>query len=87
MIGLAYQLGRQLLAVLGTAARGDQALSHLVPRSRWPDIFPVTPITLLTWHRHLMANKYTTTPHRPGRSRTKPSTKAQILRMAQDKHT
>jgi len=60
------------------------ALSRLVPRSRWADVFPVTPATLLTWHRRLVANKYTSTPHRPGRPRTKPSAKTLILRMARD---
>jgi putative transposase len=118
MVGLAYRLGRQLLAVLGAVARCDQALlaevlvlrqqnavlrrqitrvryepadrawlaalSRLVPRSRWAEVFPVTPATLLAWHRRLVANKYTSTPHRPGRPRTKPSAKTLILRMARD---
>ncbi len=26
-------------------------LSRLIPRSRWRDVFPVTPGTLLGWHR------------------------------------
>ena len=29
------------------------ALARLVPRKRWTDIFPVTPATLLAWHRKL----------------------------------
>jgi hypothetical protein len=29
------------------------ALSRLVNRRRWPEIFPVTPATILRWHRDL----------------------------------
>ena len=43
------------------------ALSCLIPRRRWAEVFPVTPTTLLAWHRNLVARKYTTTPGRPGR--------------------
>ncbi|MFB4302534.1 hypothetical protein [Actinomadura sp. NTSP31] len=31
------------------------ALSHLVPRRRWAELFPVTPATVLRWHRDLVA--------------------------------
>ena len=31
------------------------ALSRLVNRRRWPEIFPVTPATIVRWHRHLVA--------------------------------
>ena len=34
------------------------ALSGLVDRQRWREIFPVTPGTLLAWHRRLMARKW-----------------------------
>jgi putative transposase len=27
------------------------ALARLIPRGRWTEIFPVTPATLLAWHR------------------------------------
>lgn len=33
------------------------ALSSPIPRCRWSHIFPVTPGTLLVWHRRLLANK------------------------------
>ena len=33
------------------------ALSTLIPRRRWRGIFPVTPGTLLAWHRRLIATK------------------------------
>jgi putative transposase len=32
------------------------ALSRLVGR-RWPEVFPVTPATILRWHRDLVARK------------------------------
>lgn len=31
------------------------ALSSLLPRHRWRSVFPVTPGTLLAWHRQLIA--------------------------------
>ena len=31
------------------------ALARLVPRKRWGEVFPVTPATLLAWHRRLAA--------------------------------
>jgi putative transposase len=35
------------------------ALSRLVNRRRWAEIFPITPATILHWHRHLVARKWT----------------------------
>jgi putative transposase len=47
------------------------ALARLIPRSRWTQIFPVTPATLLAWHRKLAAAKYdTSNRRRPGRPPT-----------------
>ena len=44
------------------------ALARLLPRRCWTEIFPVTPATLLAWHRKLAANKYdTSSRRRPGR--------------------
>ena len=44
------------------------ALAQLIPRTRWSDVFPVTPATLLVWHRKLVAKKYDTSRQRaPGR--------------------
>jgi len=60
------------------------ALSGLIPRVRWAQVFPVTPATLLTWHRRLVAGKYTTTRRPPGRPPTAAAVKALILRMAHD---
>lgn len=33
------------------------ALSRLVSRRRWPEVFAVTPATILRWHRDLIARK------------------------------
>ena len=44
------------------------ALARLIPRRRWTAIFPITPATLLAWHRKLAAKKYDTAKRRkPGR--------------------
>ena len=59
-------------------------LSSLIPRTRWAEVFPVTPATLLAWHRRLAAGKYTATRRPPGRPPTAPAVKALILRMAHD---
>jgi transposase InsO family protein len=42
------------------------ALARLIPRMRWTDVFPVTPATLLAWHRKLAAKKYDTSRQRAG---------------------
>jgi putative transposase len=42
----------------------------------------VTPDTILRWHRHLIARKWTFTPKRPGRPRVMKEISALILRMA-----
>ena len=34
------------------------ALSRLIPRHRWREVFAVTPATLLAWHRRLIARKW-----------------------------
>jgi putative transposase len=61
------------------------ALSRLVDRRRWSGIFPVTPATILRWHRHLVARKWTfTDQRRPGRPSTGVSIKTLIVRMARE---
>jgi putative transposase len=55
------------------------ALSSLIPRRRWTEVFSIIPTTLLTWHRRLVANKYTATPHRPGRPPTRAVVKALVI--------
>jgi putative transposase len=34
------------------------ALSQLIPRRRWAELFAVTPATMLTWHRRLVTRKW-----------------------------
>ena len=34
------------------------ALSSLIPRHRWARVFPITPGTVLAWHRRLIARKW-----------------------------
>jgi putative transposase len=54
------------------------ALSGLVPRRRWGEVFPVTPATMLAWHRRLVARKWDYTSRRsPG----PPSTAAAIRKL------
>jgi putative transposase len=60
-------------------------LSLLVSRRRWPQVFPVTPATILRWHRNLAARKRDcTSRRRPGRPSTGTSVKALIVRMARE---
>ena len=59
------------------------ALSRLVNRCRWSGIFPVTPATILRWHRDLVARKWTCTGRRwPGRPSTGIPVMTLIVRMA-----
>src|SRR6266566_3090960 len=61
------------------------ALARLIPRRRWTDIFPVTPATLLTWHRKLAGSKYDTSKRRkPGRPPTIPSVGRLVVRLAKE---
>ena len=64
------------------------ALARLIPRNCWPGIFPVTPATLLTWHRKLAASKYDTSNRRkPGRPPTVPSITRLAVRLAKENPT
>jgi transposase len=59
------------------------ALSHLIPRHRWAQVFPMTPSTLLAWHRKLIAKKWDYSQRRrPGRPPTAAAVKALVLRVA-----
>ncbi|GDY39432.1 hypothetical protein SANT12839_003140 [Streptomyces antimycoticus] len=62
------------------------ALSSLIPRRRWAQVFPVTPATLLAWHRRLIARKwdYSKRRRRPGRPSTAGDVKALVLRLARE---
>jgi transposase InsO family protein len=61
------------------------ALARLVPRGRWAEVFPVTPATLLAWHRRLAASKYGTSKRRtPGRPPTSPGVARLVVRLARE---
>jgi hypothetical protein len=54
-------------------------IARFIPRRRWAEVFPVTPATLLAWHRKLAARKYDISKRRrPGR----PPTVRSIARLA-----
>jgi transposase InsO family protein len=61
------------------------ALAPLIPRRRWAEIFPITPATLLAWHRKLAASKYDTSGRRkPGRPPTVPGISRLAIRLARE---
>ncbi|SEK55570.1 Transposase [Streptacidiphilus jiangxiensis] len=62
------------------------ALSSLIPRCDWSRVFPVTPGTLLAWHRRLIAKRWDFS-HRRGRTGRPPTAAALqklVLRLAQE---
>jgi transposase InsO family protein len=64
------------------------ALSRLLPRRRWAAIFPVTPATILTWHRQMVSRRWDyTARRRPGRSPTAAAIKNLVIRMAAENPT
>ena len=61
------------------------ALARFIPRKRWAEVFPVTPVTLLAWHRKLTARKYDTGRRRqPGRPPTVRSIARLTVRLAKE---
>ncbi|QTI90577.1 integrase core domain-containing protein [Streptomyces sp. AgN23] len=61
------------------------ALSGLIPRRRWREVFPVTPGTLLAWHRRFIAAKWDYTAHRrSGRPPAPAAIKMLVLRLARE---
>jgi transposase len=61
------------------------ALARLIPRRLWSEVFPVTPATLLAWHRKLAAKKYDTSERRkPGRPPTVRSIARLAVRLARE---
>lgn len=64
------------------------ALSWLVPRRRWAEVFAVTAATILTWHRRLVARKWDyTARRRPGRPPTAATINNLVMRMATENPT
>jgi putative transposase len=61
------------------------ALSRLLPRQRWAQVFTVTPATLLAWHRKLVARKWDYTARRgPGRPPTAVAIRQLVVRIARE---
>ncbi|HEY3033971.1 MAG TPA: integrase core domain-containing protein [Streptosporangiaceae bacterium] len=61
------------------------ALSHLIPRRRWAEVFAVTPATLLAWHRRLVKRKWDyTNRRRPGRPSTAAAIRKLVIHIATD---
>src|SRR6476660_371981 len=59
------------------------ALSRLIPRPRWSEVFAVTPATLLAWHRRFVARKWDyPSRRRPGRPPTAATIRTLVIRMA-----
>ena len=64
------------------------ALSRLIPRRRWGEVFAVTPATLLAWHRRLVTRKWDyTSRRRPGRPLTAATIRKLVIRMATENPT
>jgi hypothetical protein len=61
------------------------ALSRLIPRRRWGEVFAVTPATLLGWHRRLVIRSWDySSRRRPGRPPTAAAIRKLVIRMATD---
>jgi transposase InsO family protein len=61
------------------------AVARLLPPRRWTGIFPVTPATLVAWHRKLAGSKYDTCQRRkPGRPPTVPGIARLVVRLARE---
>ena len=64
------------------------ALSRLIPRRRWGEVFAVTPATLLAWHRRLVTRRWDyTSRRRPGRPSTAAAIRKLVIRIARDNPT
>jgi transposase len=64
------------------------ALSRLVPRHRWGEVFMVSPATLLAWHRRLVTRKWDyTSRRRPGRPSTAAAIRKLVIRIATENPT
>src|SRR3977135_1720280 len=61
------------------------ALSRLLPRQRWAQVFAVSPATLLAWYRTLVSRKWDYSVRRgPGRPPTVVAIRQLAIRMASD---
>jgi len=90
---LEIMLLRHELAILRRQARRPRltardrlvlaALSRVLPRRSW-QAFPVTPETLLRWHRRIIARHWTYPHRRPGRPPLGTEVRELILRLARE---
>lgn len=83
-------LRRQIARVRYTSADRAwlAALSWLLPRHRWAEVFSVTPATILAWHRRLVSRQGDyTVRRRPGRPATAATIKNLVIRMAHENPT
>jgi putative transposase len=59
------------------------ALSKLIPRHQWGEVFAVTPATSLAWHRRLVSRKWDyTSRRRPGRPPAQAAIRKLVIRIA-----
>jgi hypothetical protein len=64
------------------------ALSRLLSRRRWAKVFPVTPATILAWHRRLVSRQWDyTARRRSGRHPAAPAITKLVMRMATENPT
>jgi putative transposase len=64
------------------------ALSRLLPRCRWSEVFGVTPATILACHRRLVSRSWDDTARRrPGRPSTPAAITKLVIRMATENPT
>jgi putative transposase len=64
------------------------ALSRLIPRRRWGEVFMVTPATLPAWHRRLVTRKWDySSRRRPGRPSTAAAIRKLVIGIATDNPT
>jgi len=64
------------------------ALSRLIPRHQWRQVFAVTPATILAWHRRLVARKWDyTSRRRAGRPATAAGIRQLVIRIASENPT
>ena len=64
------------------------ALSRLIPRRQWGEVFAVAPATLLAWHRRLVTRTWDYSSRRhPGRPSTAATIRKLVIRIATDNPT
>ena len=64
------------------------ALSRLIPRRRWAEVFPVAPATILAWHRKLVSRRWDySARRRPGRPPRAAAITRLVIRMAAENPT